>query len=405
MAKSRDLVAQLRNRANLISCLEAMWASNKKAGSGVDGIGLAEFRAKRDFYVHQIIHDLRVGYNFSPLRGRAIPKSNSEKYRIIAVPTVKDRLLQRALVSIIEENLDDRKLYNSISYGFLKSRQDREKGVHAARDRAIALRNAAPWVFKADIQSFFDEIDRERLFEIFKRKFRNRCFDGLIRSAIACELHRGSTTFRKALATTSIKPGRGIRQGMPISPLFANLYLMDFDLYLERKKIKAVRYADDLVVFAETEKDIQRLRQACEKQMKKLGLEFSPNKTKIYNPEESVEFLGVALEINKLTEKYELVLTEGVIKKILTEIGNQADWIKAHSEGLTLPQALERIDAMRHGYVNAFSAASNIEKFRKKLSRSCLRAKISLFKPIVSPEALHKLPKKERTYLMLEENA
>jgi retron-type reverse transcriptase len=122
--------------------------------AGVDNLSASVFASRLAEHIAAMREDIRAGvYRFSKLRIAPIQKPTGG-YRIIAIPTVRDRLLQRALLAHLE---NDRRFDASspISFGFTRGRT-----LSLAQERALELRQTRPWVLQADIVKFFDRIRR-----------------------------------------------------------------------------------------------------------------------------------------------------------------------------------------------------------------------------------------------------
>lgn len=133
---------------------------------GTDGQSINTFQAdlpNRLREVHSELNQRR--FTFDPLRPLLIPKDNGTD-RLICIPTVKSRLVQRALVNHVATKYHA-KLANEISYGFIRTRN-----VHDAAKKAVAMRQKDQWVFKTDITSFFDKIRREDIAQAIRKEIR-----------------------------------------------------------------------------------------------------------------------------------------------------------------------------------------------------------------------------------------
>jgi hypothetical protein len=152
-------------RATSIASLDAAFAhihsnSTQKSrnSSGVDGQTIAEFASKRSEYISRISKEIRSKhFRYQKLSPHFVKKA-SGKYRVICVPTIRDRVVQRALNDYLGNRLETT-LNNEISFGFLNN-----KGVEKAVRTACTYRQNYPWAFKTDISAFFDRIDREKCF-------------------------------------------------------------------------------------------------------------------------------------------------------------------------------------------------------------------------------------------------
>ncbi len=161
---SASALDNLRTLKNLTTVWEGFWErTGGKSSAGIDGITPAVFRDQLHSRLQLMKSDLERGYVFSQLRGVAIPKKDPSKLRLICVPTVADRLVQRAVLGLIEPRSAKLGIFNAVSYGFVRRVGAEKGGVHGARQLAIKYRQKWPWVFKADITKFFDNIRRPDL--------------------------------------------------------------------------------------------------------------------------------------------------------------------------------------------------------------------------------------------------
>jgi retron-type reverse transcriptase len=199
------------------------------------------------------------------LRAVFIPKPDSAKERVICIPTVRDRLVQRVIVRYITSK---RKfpIYNSSSFGFIKG-----IGTSDAIKRVIELRTKYEWCLKTDIEAFFDRIPRDYLKKRVRDCLGTHSLTPLICNAIDCEAKITSKN-KFNFAKQGMKRGLGVRQGMPLSPLLANLVLAEFDQQIADKKIEMVRYADDLVLFFNTKAEAEAGQELVAALLKELQL-------------------------------------------------------------------------------------------------------------------------------------
>ncbi len=124
----------------------------KGSAPGVDGITPKQFDDNLTQRIVLIRAEVVDGYTFSALRGVSVPKKDPTKFRMICVPTIQDRVVQRALLRVIEGKATRLRIANDVSFGFVKDTPDTKRGTTAARAAAIRHRQAKPWVFKADIE-------------------------------------------------------------------------------------------------------------------------------------------------------------------------------------------------------------------------------------------------------------
>ncbi|MBB5468587.1 retron-type reverse transcriptase [Paraburkholderia sp. CI2] len=384
--------------------LRDAWANLFKKASprsrnstGVDDISINDYRADEKARLNRLFRDLhRKSFQFSDLRPHLIPKS-ADKYRLICVPTVQDRIVQRALLDFLSSRYADR-LANKVSYGFVK-----ERGVKKAVKDACNLRAKHGWVYKTDIASFFDKIDRALLQRALKSAIRERSLHALLGQAIVCEIApvKGSAATR--IHRLGIKRGEGVRQGMPLSPFFSNIMLGGFDRTIEQRGFPAVRYADDLIFFASSRDECEDLAQFCSEHLMQLGLTVPPiepgSKSVIYEPDQPAEFLGVSLVRHHSSYRVELTSEQiAAIRDELLKLGSVPELV---SRKITLPKLGQVLSLRRNGYLAAYDVCHNVADLERELGKIEQRVLRRIYSDGIGVN-LAKLSGAARTFLGLE---
>lgn len=259
---------------------------------GVDGQTRREFASNIDEELRFISAAIIDGtYAFQKLRPIPITKSNG-KIRLINVPTIRDRFVQRVLIKFFSENYSQKwKLPNSFS-----SMGGDNEGTHNTLKKIQSSVKVDDYVIRADLSQFFDTINRNLLINLIKKKVPHRSLHKLICAAMQCETEIVSKSDKSLFDKSGMTAGIGIRQGMPISPVLAFLFLAQID---DKHKNHMFRYVDDMLFFSSDENYLLKQFGSYKAAVEKLGLTVHPldvgehAKTKLYQPEVKISFLGI----------------------------------------------------------------------------------------------------------------
>ena len=253
----------------------AYWALNPKAATGVDGVTWLEYGEDLEEHLrdlHARVH--RGAYRARPSRRVYIPKADG-RWRPLGVAALEDKLLQRAVVEVLNAIYETDFL--DFSYGFRPGRSP-----HQALDALATgiFRKKVNWVLDADIRGFYDAIDHGWLLKFLEHRIADKRILRLI---------------RKWLKAGVIEDGawsetlEGAAQGASVSPLLSNVYLhYVFDLWADRWRrrhahgdVIVVRFADDYIVGFEHQADAQRFLADLRGRLAEFGLELAPEKTRL----------------------------------------------------------------------------------------------------------------------------
>jgi RNA-directed DNA polymerase len=218
---------------------------------------------------------------------------------------------------------------------------------------------------------FFFRSDRPKSTERSNQKtIRERSLHKLLIEAVTCEVYAPNASVKKRIRKLGIEHGHGVRQGMPLSPFFANLFLHPLDLAIERENLNAVRYADDLIFFADTEEQCHQIFNFCKDELKPLNLQIpgigANSKSEIYLPLQPAEFLGLGLCL--INGKYELRLMGAQIERIRTDLLQLGSIPELLSRKVTLAFLGNSLRSRVSGYLSAYEACSNILELENTLT-------------------------------------
>lgn len=373
----------------------------RSSSFGIDRIGGKQFDAEKAWRIPSIGHRLKDGFRPHELLAIAKPK-DSGGFRIICVPTIEDRLVQFSILFEIRDGLKERKLLNRISYGLVANEKRR---VQDARQRATELREAGAWVYKTDIQRFFDNIPRDLLAKKIRRTVRQSSLHDVLIAFSNVEIGDGFGSDWKAVVSKSgIQVGKGVRQGMPLSPYFAGMLLRDLDLDLERREIAALRYVDDLIAFFPSKAACEDFDRLLRDKLDDLSLEIggigaAGSKTKIYSPAEDVDFLGMGMKFDSKGH-CQLYVTEKTFENVESRFAEMSEIDRLLQMNLTLSSFGARLESMRRGYIDAYQGAVNMSALKTRVKTASQLTLNGVLTNIFG-DSLSKLEKKDRKFLGL----
>jgi group II intron reverse transcriptase/maturase len=261
-----------------IDWMREAWRLTRKDGAaGVDGRTAADYERELEANLRSLLDRARSGtYRAPPVRRVHIPKGGSmTETRPIGIPTLEDKVLQRAVAMLLEPLYEQD--FHDCSHGFRPGRS-----AHGALDALWkqTMLNRGGWVVEVDIRRFFDTLDHRHLREFVGRRVR----DGVLLRLIGKWLNAG------VMEDGSVSyPDAGSPQGGVISPMLSNIFLHHvLDEWFEREvkprlnaRAHLIRYADDFVIGFTDEQDARRVMAVLPKRFGRYGLSLHPDKTRL----------------------------------------------------------------------------------------------------------------------------
>lgn len=262
---------------NLWAAFQQVACNNGAAG--VDHGSVQDFERQLPDSVWNLSDLLRGGgYQPQAVRRVQIPKPGSSETRPLGIPTVRDRVVQAAIVNVIEPIFE--RDFAEHSYGFRPGRGCKD----ALRRVEELLQAGYVHVVDADLKSYFDSIPHERLMARVEEKIADGPVLKLIASFLQAEILEDARQWT---------PEAGAPQGAVLSPLLSNIYLDPLDHLVAASGLEMVRYADDFVILCRTAADAQRALELVRAWVTENGLTLHPAKTRIVDVRsDGFDFLG-----------------------------------------------------------------------------------------------------------------
>lgn len=248
---------------------------------GVDGMTVDELMPYCREHWARIREELLSGrYQPQPVLRVEIPKPDGKGTRMLGIPTVPDRMIQQALLQVLQPLFDP--TFSDDSYGFRPGRSAHQAVLRAREYVATGHR----WVVDLDLEKFFDRVNHDILMSRVARRVKDKRVLLLIRRYLQAGMMEGGL----------MSPRReGTPQGGPLSPLLSNVLLDELDRELGRRGHRFVRYADDSNVYVKSKAAGERVMASLERFLaKRLRLRVNRDKSAVARPWER-KFLGYSV--------------------------------------------------------------------------------------------------------------
>ena len=362
---------------------EAFLRTRKDGATGVDGQTATDWAANLQDNLKSLLERAKSGtYRAPPVRRVHIPKGTGNDTRPLGIPTFEDKVLQRAVVMVLESIYEQD--FKDCSYGFRPGRSAHQ-ALEALRQQTTG--QGGCWLVEVDIRKFFDTLDQARLREFLHLRVR----DGVLLRLIGKWLKAG------VLEEGSIEhPTTGTPQGGVISPLLANIYLhYVLDVWFEQEvqpRLKGraflIRYADDFVMGFACAEDARRVLDVLPKRFGKYGLTLHPDKTRliafqrppsgtvekgarVQPPPGTFDLLGFTHYWGRSWKGYWVVKRKTARSRFQRALARIAHWCRLHRH---LPigeqqQALNQKLRGHYGYYGLTNNGRTLTRFRGQVVR------------------------------------
>jgi len=273
---ANGFLAQMLDLAELHRAWLRVRANGGKPGG--DGINLDTFAVRLPTELEQLRREVLSGaYRPRPMLGLTLAKPGGGR-RELAIPSVRDRVLQTAFTQMLSPILEPQ--FEPCSYAYRPGRSIRMAAEAVLRGHRAGL----AWAVDADIDQFFDNIAHNRLIESLRPFLPDTGALALLQSWLGGDMLQSGEVRRL---------WRGLPQGSPLSPLLSNLYLDAFDEALQGQGQTLVRYADDFILLCRGREEARRGLLSAQQALAALDLYLNEEKTRIADFRSGLDFLGI----------------------------------------------------------------------------------------------------------------
>lgn len=352
------------NKESLRACFDEL--DGKKA-IGIDGVEKANYGENLDENLRDLMSRMqRMAYIPGAVRQVLIPKEGkSGTTRPLGISNFEDKLVQRMMHKVLESIYEP--LFYENSYGFRPGRSchDAIEALHAHLST-----HEVETVIDVDLSNYFGSIPQETVLEIIKKKISDpRLLRYLIRM------------FKSGLLVDGelVISDEGLVQGSACSPIIANIFAHEvIDAWIEttvkthcKGEVKMVRYADDIVICCQYNRDAERIKAVFAQRLAKYGLKMNEDKTKLVKfsrqqqrqgiKQETFDFLGFTFYIGKSRKGFLLVKVKTIGKRFSSKLKKTNDWARSIKNKMPLTQIMKTAAAKTRGHIQYYGVSHNFK--------------------------------------------
>mgnify|MGYP002132210430 FL=1 len=328
---------QICERANMNRAYRKVKAN--KGAAGVDGISIERLPTYIREHKEEFLVELLDGsYQPELVRGVQIPKPDGSK-RQLGIPTVLDRVIQQAILQILEPIYEPK--FSNSSYGFRPNRSAQM----ALRQAREYLRDGYKYVVDMDLEKFFDRVNHDILMERLSRNISDKRLLRIIRRYLEAGLLQNGIFEERKL---------GMPQGGNLSPLLSNIMLDELDKELERRGHKFCRYADDCNIYVKSQEAGERvLKSITEFLGIRLKLKVNETKSAVSHATKR-KFLGYSFRVDSELK---------VANQSLVKFKNRIRELTSRNRGRKLEHVIKELNQYLNGWISYFRLSANISVF------------------------------------------
>ena len=344
-ADGADLLERILSRDNLNKAYKRVKAN--KGAPGIDGMTVEDALPWLKEHREEFLDSIRTGkYKPQPVRRKGIPKPDGG-VRELGIPTVRDRIIQQAIAQQLIPIFEP--LFSDGSYGYRPGRSA-QQAIQKVKEYAEQGYTTA---VEIDLSKYFDTLNHELLMNMVREVVKDKRVIDLIKKYLKSGV---------MVDGLKVKTEEGSPQGGPLSPLLANIYLNKYDQEMERRGVKIIRYADDIVVLAKSKRAGERLLESSRRYLEgKLKLHLNTEKSKVVSvfAVRNFKFLGFAVGKGR----------NGVFIRVhaksLDKAKQKLRELTSRSQGRNVRVVMENVKIFTRGWLGYFGIAS-IKKIMQK---------------------------------------
>lgn len=336
-----QLMEIIVERQNMLRAYRRVLAN--KGAPGVDGMTVGQLKSFLKRCWPKIKQALLNGaYKPLPVRRKEVPKPNGGK-RLLGIPAVLDRLIQQAIVQVLQPLWDP--TFSDKSFGFRPGRSAHD-AMACAKTYVV---DGYRYIVDIDLEKFFDQVNHDKLMSRLATRVHDKRVLKLIHRFLTSGVMIGGL-----VAPTD----RGTPQGGPLSPLLSNIVLDQLDKELEQRKLRFVRYADDCVIYVRSKRAAERVMNSISRFItRKLHLKVNPEKSAVSHPWWRA-YLGFSFTSKR--DNPRIRIHSSSIKRMKQRVRE----LTSRSGGRSLEQVIYRLNQYLKGWWAYFGKADVAAGFR-----------------------------------------
>lgn len=367
MRKWYSLIDKVYSRSNLLEAFDKIKGNKGSKTAGIDGVSVKKFKEHLTDNLCQLHEELKSGsYIPQAVKRTYIEKEDGSK-RPLGIPTMRDRVVQQAMLNILQPIFEPE--FHPSSYGY---RPNRSAHHAIAKAERFTRHHGLEHVVDMDLSKCFDTLSHDLILKAVNEKVS----DGKVLNLILSFLKSGIMEQGHQSPTETGSP-----QGGVISPLLTNIYLNSFDQYMKGKGIRIVRYADDILIFASTKSQAGSYKaMATEYLEQELRLEVNVKKTHLTSLEKGIPYLGIVLY------NYGVVTSAKSIGRFKDKVRK----LTPRRQGRKLSYYIKELNMLLKGYSMYYRIALSKKLFASLMSWIRRRLRMMRMKSWKSWKGLHK---------------